>query len=346
MVNTNPVDMPRNKRKSKADASPRRAGKFARLDDEKRGPCLRPEEEADPFEYDTSIFSTDTESLPSDGESEAITAELTSAFRQNAYLRLQIPTDTLLKCLVEPSRTTLWRHAKAAQRKFAQEEEARRQHHSLFHYGFGKKTPADSSCSQSADDDRDDLSVLSFSDLDGSSSDHETTEEAEDSGSYSMSGGYNRQELEDYVNEIRSIRATLQTSSKSQMAHSARYLAVQLYFSSLAAGMNKAKAAIIGANVCRKKGAPMAGPTSWATRQVRLWASAFISTGAIPGPEYGYSRCRSILSQPDVAQKCQDFIRSLPPLDRSVPKLKLFLDEQYPNHNVGIVTVNRYFHAW
>ncbi|KAG0227718.1 hypothetical protein BGW41_003707 [Actinomortierella wolfii] len=191
-----------------------------------------------PFGCGASAYSTDTEGLPSDDESKALTAELTAAFRQNAYLRFQIPSDTLLKCQVEPSRTTLWRNAKAAQKKFAQEEE----------------TPADSSCSQGADDDQDDLSVLSFSDLDGSSSDHANTEEQvpeEADG-----------ELMDYVNEIRSIRATLQTVTKSQMVHSARYLTVQLYFTSLATGMSKSKAAIFGANVCRKKGAPMAGLSS------------------------------------------------------------------------------------
>ncbi|KAG0221113.1 hypothetical protein BGW41_007209, partial [Actinomortierella wolfii] len=44
-------------------------------------------------------------------------------------------------------------------------------------------------------------------------------EEADDTGAYSMPGGHNRQELVDYVIEIRSIRATLQTGTKSQMAH-------------------------------------------------------------------------------------------------------------------------------
>ncbi|KAK9240745.1 hypothetical protein V1525DRAFT_394851 [Lipomyces kononenkoae] len=105
--------------------------------------------------------------------------------------------------------------------------------------------------------------------------------------------------------------------------------AITAHFQGLRAGQSKRKISTTISSVSFLRGPYMA-------RVIRNWGMHFQTMRTLPGAELGRGRkIKSLLADQDVAVECQTFFRSLPPPQRSVLRLKIYIENiAVPHHRL------------
>ncbi|KAK9365596.1 hypothetical protein V1509DRAFT_554157, partial [Lipomyces kononenkoae] len=125
--------------------------------------------------------------------------------------------------------------------------------------------------------------------------------------------------------------------------------AIIAYFQGLQVGQSKREISTTISNVSFLRGPYMA-------KVIRNWGKYFLNNRTLPpGASLGRGRkIKCLLADQEVAAECQAFFRSIPPPQRSVHRLKIYIENEiYPKH-LGILdrliisekTCHRYLTAW